>query len=74
MNTYVEIAEYFNGKALWTKLQEILADGGEGMVIVRGGALYQPDKRPSKDCQKVKNQKQKDNCYFICYSIFSSLP
>ena len=54
MNEYVEIAEYFNGKALWTKLQEILADGGEGMVIVRGGALYQPDKRPSKDCQKVK--------------------
>ena len=65
MNEYVEIAEYFNGKALWTKLQEILADGGEGMVIVRGGALYQPDKRPSKDCQKVKKELAENiDCFF----------
>ena len=65
MNTYVEIAEYFNGKALWIKLQEILADGGEGMVIVRGGALYQPDKRPSKDCQKVKKELAENiDCFF----------
>lgn len=65
VNEYVEIAEYFNGKALWTKLQEILADGGEGMVIVRGGALYQPDKRPSKDCQKVKKELAENiDCFF----------
>ena len=64
-NTYVEIAEYFNGKELWYKLQEILADGGEGMVIVRGGALYQPDKRPSKDCQKVKKELAENiDCFF----------
>lgn len=65
MNEYVEIAEYFNGKELWTKLQEILAEGGEGMVIVRGGALYQPDKRPSKDCQKVKKELAENiDCFF----------
>lgn len=65
MNTYVEIAEYFSGKELWSKLQEILANGGEGMVIVRGGALYQPDKRPSKDCQKVKKELAENiDCFF----------
>lgn len=65
MNEYVEIAEYFNGKELWTKLQEILADGGEGMVIIRGGALYQPSKRPSKDCQKVKKELADNiDCFF----------
>ena len=62
---YVEFAHYYSGKALWTKLQEILANGGEGMVIVRGGALYQPDKRPSKDCQKVKKELAENiDCFF----------
>lgn len=65
MNEYVKIAEYFNGKMLWTKLQEILADGGEGMVIIRGGATYQPGKRPSKDCQKVKKELADNiDCFF----------
>lgn len=65
MNSYVEIAKYYNGKELWTKLQEVLADGGEGMVIIRGGALYQPDKRPSKDTQKVKKELQENiDCFF----------
>lgn len=64
-NSYVEIAEYFSGKELWSELQEILADGGEGMVIVRDGALYQPDKRPSKDCQKVKKELAENiDCFF----------
>lgn len=65
MNEYVEIAEYFRGKELWSKLQEILANGGEGMVITRGGALYQPGKRPSKDCQKVKKELADNiDCFF----------
>ena len=64
-NEYVEIAEYFCGKELWTKLQEILANGGEGMVIIRGGARYQPGKRPSKDCQKVKKELADNiDCFF----------
>lgn len=53
---FVEFANYVSGEILWVKLQEILARGGEGMVITRGGALYQPDKRPSKDCQKIKKE------------------
>ena len=61
----IEFAHYYSGKKLWAKLQEILADGGEGMVIIRGGALYQPDKRPSKDCQKVKKELAENiDCFF----------
>ena len=65
MNEYVEIAKYFNGKELWAQLQTILANGGEGMVIIRGDAKYQPGKRPSKDCQKVKKELQETiDCFF----------
>ena len=64
-NEYVEIAKYYNGKELWTQLQTILANGGEGMVIIRGSAKYQPGKRPSKDCQKVKKELQENiDCFF----------
>ena len=62
---YVEWAEYFNGKALWNKLQNILNDNGEGMVIIRDKSLYQPGKRPSKDCQKVKKELHETiDCFF----------
>lgn len=55
---YNEWAQYFSGKELWNKLQEILGEGGEGIVITRAGAPYQPGKRPSKDCLKVKKELQ----------------
>ena len=53
---FVEIAEYFTGKELWEKLQSTLANGGEGIVMTRAASVYQPGKRPSKDCQKVKKE------------------
>ena len=54
-----------SGKELWRTLQEVLASGGEGMVITRGEAKYQPGKRPSKDCQKVKKEIQQTiDCFF----------
>lgn len=62
---YVAFATYYSGKELWNKLQGILASGGEGMVITRGGAPYQPGKRPSKDCQKVKKELTENiDCFF----------
>lgn len=62
---FVRIAEYYSGEMLWNKLGEILAAGGEGMVLVRGGAPYQPGKRPSKDCMKVKKEiNQTIDCIF----------
>lgn len=62
---FVLFAHYKSGKELWALLQSVLADGGEGIVITRGGAPYQPDKRPSKDCQKVKKELQETiDCFF----------
>lgn len=55
---YYEWAQYYSGKELWNLLQDLLANGYEGVVITRGGAPYQPGKRPSKDCLKVKKQLQ----------------
>lgn len=55
---YVEYAKFYTGKELWAQLQSILAEGGEGMVIIRDESIYQPGKRPSKDCQKIKKELQ----------------
>lgn len=55
---YVEWAEYFNGKELWDKLQEYLADGREGMVITYEDAKYAPGKRSNKISLKVKRELQ----------------
>ena len=63
---YHEWAEYYTGKELWDVLQNLLADGYEGVVITRGGAPYQPGKRPSKDCLKVKKELQETiDCVII---------
>lgn len=62
---FVHFAVYVSGQKLWKTLQRTLANGGEGMVITRGGAPYQPDKRPSKDCQKVKKELAENiDCFF----------
>ena len=55
---YHEWAQYFSGKELWDNLQEILAEGGEGIVATEEDSLYQPGKRPSKQCLKVKKELQ----------------
>ena len=55
---YYEWAQYYSGKELWNLLQDLLANGYEGVVITRGDAPYQPGKRPSKNCLKVKKELQ----------------
>ena len=52
----LEFAKYTTGEELWEVLQTTLAAGGEGIVMTRAASLYQPGKRPSKDCQKVKKE------------------
>lgn len=52
----VEVANYKTGQELWEELQTVLSSGGEGIVMTRAAAPYQPGKRPSKDCQKVKKE------------------
>lgn len=61
----VEFGQYYNGALLWTQLQTILANGGEGMVIVYKDAPYEPGKRPSKTTLKVKKELQQNiDCFF----------
>lgn len=55
---YVEYAKYFEGVELWNQLQDILASGGEGIVITKRGTCYQPGKRPARQTFKVKKELQ----------------
>ena len=57
-NPYVEWARYVNGKELWNTIQEILANGYEGVVITRGNSHYLPGKRTNKDTLKIKKELQ----------------
>lgn len=61
-NTYGEKyhhwARYFYGDELWQQLQEILAEGGEGMVILNEDSLYQPGKRSNSVSLKIKKEVQ----------------
>lgn len=65
-DTYVEYAQYKSGPELWEMLQQILADGYEGIVITHEDALYEPGKRPSKTTMKVKQElKETIDCVVI---------
>lgn len=55
---YVEYAQYYHGKELWDNLQEILAEGGEGIVILNVNSVYEPGKRSTKTSMKVKKELQ----------------
>lgn len=55
---YSEWAHYCNGQELWDTLQNLLADGYEGMVITYEDAKYVPGKRSSKTSLKIKKELQ----------------
>ena len=66
MSCYAEFADYKRGVELWETLQQLLADGYEGIVITHENALYEPGKRPSKTTLKVKQElKQTIDCVII---------
>lgn len=63
---YYEWAKYYTGKELWDILQNLLADGYEGVVITRGDASYLPGKRTNKDTLKIKKELQETiDCVII---------
>ena len=53
---YVEFAVYAKGQVLWDMLDDILAEGGEGIVITKIGTPYQPGKRPARQTLKIKKE------------------
>jgi ATP-dependent DNA ligase len=55
---YIEWAQYETGKELWNTIQNLLADGYEGVVITRGDSHYLPGKRTNKDTLKIKKELQ----------------
>lgn len=55
---YIEWARYYDGKELWDMLQELLADGYEGMVITKKDAPYTPGSRKSSYTLKIKKEIQ----------------
>ena len=55
---FVEFAEYVSGKELWDTLQNLLANGFEGMVITYKDAKYEPGKRSNKVSLKIKKEIQ----------------
>lgn len=55
---YYHWAQYKSGQELWNMLQEILAEGGEGVVIINGESAYQPGKRSTSVSLKVKKELQ----------------
>lgn len=57
-NPFIEFAEYKAGEELWSMLQDILANGYEGIVITKADSFYEPGKRPSKTTQKLKKELQ----------------
>lgn len=62
---YSNYAVYYSGKDLWNKLQEILGEGSEGVVITHRDGVYEPGKRPSKTTLKIKKElKQTIDCFF----------
>ena len=64
-NEYTSHARYVHGADLNILLQEILARGGEGVVITHKDGLYEPGKRPSKTTLKIKKElKQTIDCFF----------
>lgn len=62
---YVGKATYYDGKELWTTLQNLLASDAEGMVILNKNGKYEPNKRSNKTSYKVKKELQETiDCFF----------
>jgi hypothetical protein len=51
---YVKKADYLKGEELWNKYGEVLASGGEGIVITKLGAVPEPGKRTARKTLKCK--------------------
>ena len=55
-NNYVELAEYKEGQELWDLYGEVIANGGEGIVITDKKAPYRCGKRKARETLKMKKE------------------
>jgi hypothetical protein len=51
---YIKKANYLKGEELWNKYGEVLASGGEGIVITKLGTVPEPGKRTARKTLKCK--------------------
>lgn len=64
--TYIHPTEFFAGEALWEHLQMYLADGREGMVIMRRDATVYNKRTPARVSIKIKRElKETIDCIII---------
>ena len=62
---YVQYAQYYNGEELWDKLQNLLAEGREGMVIMRKDAPVYFKRTPARVSLKIKKElRESIDCFF----------
>ena len=62
---YVEWATYYEGGELWNHLQDYLASGREGMVIMRKDAPVYFKRTPARVSFKIKQElRQSIDCFF----------
>ena len=62
---YVEWATYYEGEELWNHLQDYLASGREGMVIMRKDAPVYFKRTPARVSLKIKKElRESIDCFF----------
>lgn len=62
---YIHVAKYFSGQELWNKLDDILNENGEGVVITKKESVPTPGKRPARKTIKVKKELSNTiDCFF----------
>lgn len=65
VNDYIEFAQYYEGVQLWDRLQQYLAEGYEGMVIMRKDAPVYFKRTPARVSFKVKKEiAETIDCFF----------
>lgn len=65
MYDYIEWAQYYEGAQLWDRLQQYLAEGYEGMVIMRKDAPVYFKRTPARVSFKVKKEiAETIDCFF----------
>ncbi len=62
---FIKYATYYSGEELWDTLGRVFAAGGEGIVITKKDAAYEPGKRSAKVSLKIKKEIQQTiDCFF----------